>query len=175
MADSRTLLVKVGDHPTNALAKGFSSFCNFRLSQDDNAFDLHGMHGAFLYDTTDDSVRLVAKATASARPQKTPRTTALPQSKRNLMYPDGVHLILFSSFEMNTTTESDPFDLSTFHTTLVDGTFFIEGRVVQDMIDGAPKSKFLLFPNALGRRPANRRHPPRARPTSRSGAPAAST
>ena len=87
MADSRTLLVKVGDHPTNALAKGFSSFSNFRLSQDDNAFDLHGMHGAFLYDTTDDSVRLVAKATASARPQKTPRTTALPQSKRNLMYP----------------------------------------------------------------------------------------
>ena len=150
MADSRTLLVKVGDHPTNALSKGFSSLSNFRLSQDDSASDLHAWHGAILYDTTDDSLRLVAKATASARPQKTPRTTALPQSKRNLMYPDGVNLILFSSFGMNTTIESDPFDLSTFDTALADGTFFMEGRDVQDVIDGTPKSKFLLFPDALG-------------------------
>ena len=60
MADSRTLLVKVGDHPTNALSKGFSSLSNFRLSQDDSASDLHAWHGAILYDTTDDSSRLVA-------------------------------------------------------------------------------------------------------------------
>ena len=159
MADSRTLLVKVGDHPTNALSKGFSSFCNFRLSQDDNAFDLHGMHGAFLYDTTDDSVRLVAKATASARPQKTPRTTALPQSKRNLMYPDGVHLILFSSFEMNTTTESDPFG--------IEAPFEQESVTTGSALHTAPSSPSLSVAAPAGRRKQRRleRRPAYASPS----------